>query len=92
MARPVPGGEFTDAVDGMVADAGQNIPEIGLGIKAIEPGGPDQGVDCQSARKVEPGSASNIDPLVVRDGERPTGCSWSGLRSPVGRVVEAFRL
>lgn len=49
-------------------------------------------VGCQSARKVDPGSASNIDRLVVRDGERPTGWSWSGLRSPVGRVGEAFRL
>ncbi len=45
MARPVPGGEFTDAVDGMVADADQNIPEIGLGIKAVELGALDQGVD-----------------------------------------------
>lgn len=41
---------------------------------------------CQSARKVDPGSASKIDPLVVHEGERPTGWSWSGLRSPVGRV------
>ncbi len=47
---------------------------------------------CQSARKDDPASASNIDPLVVRDGERPTGWSWSGLRSPVGRVGETFRL
>jgi hypothetical protein len=41
---------------------------------------------CQSARKVDPGSASNIDPLLGHDGKRPTGWSWSGLRSPVGRV------
>jgi predicted DNA-binding transcriptional regulator AlpA len=44
-----------------------------------------RGPDCQSAGKVDPGSASNVDPLVGRDGERPTGWSWSGLRSPVGR-------
>ena len=43
---------------------------------------------CQTASKVDPGSASNFDPLgVARCGERPTGWSWSGLRSPVGRVV-----
>lgn len=41
---------------------------------------------CQSARKTDPRSASNFDPLVAHGGERPTGWSWSGLRSPVGRV------
>jgi hypothetical protein len=41
---------------------------------------------CQSARKTDPRSASNFDPLVTLGGERPTGWSWSGLRSPVGRV------
>jgi hypothetical protein len=45
---------------------------------------------CQSARKVDPGSASKRDPFMERDGERPTGWSWSGLRSPVGRFGEAF--
>lgn len=40
---------------------------------------------CQSARKTDPRSASNFDPLVAHGGERPTGWSWSGLRSPVGR-------
>ena len=41
---------------------------------------------CQSARNGDPESACNRDPLVGLDGERPTGWSWSGLRSPVGRV------
>ena len=48
--------------------------------------------DCQSARKTDPGSASNFDPLVVHDGERRTGWSWLGLRRPVGRVDFAPRL
>jgi transposase-like protein len=47
---------------------------------------------CQSARKTDPGSASNFDPLVVHDGERRTGWSWLGLRRPVGRVDFAPRL
>lgn len=47
---------------------------------------------CQSARNGDPGSASKGDPFMERDVERPTGWSWSGLRSPVGRVGGAFRL
>lgn len=33
-----------------------------------------------------------LTPLVVRDGERPTGWNWSGLRNPLGRVGQAPRL
>lgn len=35
MARPAPRGEFTGAVDGVVADPGQNIPEIGRGSRPL---------------------------------------------------------
>lgn len=48
--------------------------------------------DCQSARNGDPGSACKRDPFVGCDGERPTGWSWSGLRSPVGRVDWALWL
>lgn len=53
----------------MVADAGQNIPEIGLGIKAIEPGGPDQGVDDGGALAALVGTGE--EPVLAADGERP---------------------
>jgi hypothetical protein len=69
MARPVPGGEFTDAVDGMVADAGQNIPEIGLRIKAVELGRLDQGVDDGGAFAAAVGAGE--EPVLAADGERP---------------------
>jgi alpha-beta hydrolase superfamily lysophospholipase len=53
------------------------------GLAAVDP---QPTLACQSARKTDPRSASNFDPLVAHGGERPTGWSWSGLRSPVGRV------
>lgn len=69
MARPVPGGEVTDAVDGEVGDAGQNIPEIGLRIKAVEPGALDQGVDDGGALAALVGTGE--EPVLAADGERP---------------------
>jgi hypothetical protein len=41
---------------------------------------------CQSALNRDPRSASKRDPFEGHGGERPTGWSWSGLRSPVGRA------
>jgi len=46
---------------------------------------------CQSARNGDPESACNRDPLVGLDGERPTGWSWSGMRSPLGGAFRALR-
>ena len=42
--------------------------------------------NCQSALNRDPQSASKRDPFEGHSGERPTGWSWSGLRSPVGRA------
>ena len=39
---------------------------------------------CQTARKVAPGSASNIDPLSMLRGEEAARRSWCGLRSRAG--------
>ncbi|MGO4287726.1 hypothetical protein [Bosea sp. TAB14] len=45
--------------------------------------GPDKG-ECQTARKVAPRSASNVDPLSMLRGEEAARRSWSGLRSRAG--------
>ena len=45
-----------------------------LGKKTLE-------VECQTARKVAPRSASNVDPLSMLRGEEAARRSWSGLRS-----------
>ena len=39
---------------------------------------------CQTARKVAPRSASNVDPLSMLRGEEAARRSWSGLRSRAG--------
>src|ERR1700691_5958058 len=44
-AVDVPGQELCDAVDGMIGDALDHLPQIGLGIEAVRLGGFDQAVD-----------------------------------------------
>lgn len=39
---------------------------------------------CQTARKVAPRSASNVDPLSMLRGEEAARRSWCGLRSRAG--------
>ncbi len=41
----VPRQKFVDAVDGMVGDAGEHLPQIGFGIETIELRRTDQAVD-----------------------------------------------
>ena len=41
----VPGQQGVDRVDGMLADAGQDFAQIGLGLDAVQLGGADQGVE-----------------------------------------------
>lgn len=43
-----------------------------------------QWLACQTARKVAPRSASNVDPLSMLHGEEAARRSWSGLRSRAG--------
>ena len=40
--------------------------------------------ECQTARKVAPRSASNVDPLSMLRGEEAARRSWCGLRSRAG--------
>jgi DNA-binding transcriptional MerR regulator len=44
----------------------------------------DKVIGCQTARKVAPRSASNVDPLSMLHGEEAARRSWSGLRSRAG--------
>lgn len=53
----------------MVGDAGQNVPEIGLGIEAVELGALDQGVDDGGA--LAAGVGAGEEPVLTADGERP---------------------
>jgi hypothetical protein len=41
--------QFVDAIDGMLGDASDDLAQVGLGIKAIQFGGANQGVDRGAA-------------------------------------------
>jgi hypothetical protein len=41
--------QLIDAIDGMLGDASDDVAKVGLGIKAIQFGSTDQGVDCGPA-------------------------------------------
>jgi len=51
---------------------------------ALGQGRIDAKLGCQTARKVAPRSASNVDPLSMLRGEEAARRSWSGLRSRAG--------
>lgn len=53
----------------MVADASQDVPEIGLRIKAVELGRLDQCVDDGGAFAA--GVGAGEEPVLAADGERP---------------------
>lgn len=53
----------------MVADASQDVPEIGLRIKAVELGRLDQGVDDGGAFAA--GVGAGEEPVLAADGEWP---------------------
>ncbi|AIP35837.1 hypothetical protein DR64_5508 [Paraburkholderia xenovorans LB400] len=38
--------QFVDAIDRVLGDASDDVAQVGLGIKAIQFGGTDQGIDC----------------------------------------------
>ena len=71
MRRPVPRQELVDPIDRVIGDASENVAQLRLGIKAVELGGFDQGVDGGGALAAGVGAGEEI--ILAAEGERPDG-------------------
>jgi hypothetical protein len=47
--RRIPGQQFVDPIDRVLADAGEEIAQIGFGLDAVELGGADDGIEDRSS-------------------------------------------
>src|SRR5215210_3500390 len=88
MRRPVPRQQFADAIDRMISDAGENVAQPHLGIKAVELGRLDEGVDGRGALAAGIGAGEQV--VLAAEGERPDG-AFGGvvvdLQAPVVEVA-----
>ena len=70
-ALDVPGQKLYDTVDGMIGDAVDHMPQIGLGIETIRLGGLDEAVDrgCTQTTRIRTGKG----PIAPTKGNRAHG-------------------
>jgi hypothetical protein len=56
----MPGQELVDTVDRVVGDAGENVPEVGLRVEAVQGRGLDQGVEDRGSMTAGIGAGEQV--------------------------------